>query len=414
MSFKISVNTIQLVSACIIVLWFNASCFAFIGDHILAIIKFGIVALWFVCAMIQKKTFLISYIKLCFPLLIFVFLIILSSFFGIYQYFYSYFMTYFYIIVICALFVFYFQFGSLKDCKTIIVVFLIDFCIKTIRTYILLLTNPIIVRALSTSSNLKNSLLDGAKYVGIGNYSWCYQLTFISLLVFAYFDTHKGTVSSIIKWLIIGFIAAVLFSAQIAMALLMLVIFVFLYLGFANSLNKYRVVSMIICIILIILFYFNAKEILSKIISLADTHLAERFENLLYALTNNDTSEGDIGVRMKLYKISLDYFIQSPIWGSFGNRTFGFHSTFLDLLGAYGILGFLGIFGLLSPINNNYIRKTLLMYKFPLLILLISFIFFSVTNVSIWCDTYLVVCLIIPLGLKALTLSVNEASLGDF
>ncbi len=408
MRFRISVNTIQLVSACFIIMWFNASCFAFIGDHISAIIKFGIVAIWLVFAIKQEKSFLTSYIKLCFPLFIFLLFMLLSSFIGIYQYFYSYFMTYLYIVVICALYVFYFQYGTLKDCKTIIIVFLIDFLIKTIRTYILLLTNPIIVRALSTSSNLKSVLLEGVKYEGIGNYSWCYQLTFFSLLVFAYFDVHKGVVSSLLKWSLIGIIASILFSAQIAMALLMLIVFVFLYLAFGKTLNRIRVVSIIIGIIGLLIICFNAKALISSIISMADTHLAERLENLLYTLTNNDVSTGDIGVRMSLYQISLKSFIQSPIWGSFGDRTFGFHSTFLDLLGAYGLLGLFGVFGLLSPIYNRFNRKDLYKFRFLYLTMFISYIVFSITNVSIWCDNYLVVGLIIPLSLKVLSQNYNE------
>ena len=220
MNLKISVKSILLVFACVIVMWLNASVFAVVGDRIPSVIKFGIVALWFAIAIMYEKKFLYFYLKICFPLLLMLMLMIFSNIVGIHKYFQNYFIQYLYIAVICALYVYYFQFGSIKENKTLIIVFLIDLLVKTIRTYFLLLTNPIIVRALSTSSDFQNVLLDGAKFKGIGNYGWSYQLAFISLLVFAYFDVHKGLVLKIVKWLIIGLTAIILFSAQITMALL--------------------------------------------------------------------------------------------------------------------------------------------------------------------------------------------------
>lgn len=71
--------------------------------------------------------------------------------------------------------------------------------------------------------------------------------------------------------------------------------------------------------------------------------------------TSGGASEGDLGSRINLYGISLNSFIQSPLWGS-PNAKFGGHSYVFDNLARYGLLGLLGMIWMYRQMYRLYYK----------------------------------------------------------
>lgn len=396
---RISYRNIQLGCAAFIVLWLNSSLMALYGASIPSALKFGIVLLWFVLAIRCEHKFLKSYTSSTASLFVMLIIMVISQIMGISQYYSSYFMSYMYITIIAGMSHYYYKYGNQKEIKFLLFVFLADFLIKTIRTYQVLLTNPIVVRALSTTTEYQSILLEGKKYQGIGNYDWCYQLAFFVIVLLYYNKKNKKLSGKIVSYGLIASSIFILFTAQITTAFIMSVAFVFAIIALEEKKSRFASVTKMLYVIGALVILLNVKNIILFIADLADEHMAERLLNLVYTFNSKDASSGDIGSRMNLYKLSLDAFFESPLWGSFGDRTFGFHSTFLDLLGAYGLLGLFGIVGILSPLLNT-LSQTTNQERTIMRIVVITYILFSTVNVSTWWGSYMVACFIIPMCMK--------------
>lgn len=395
---KIKYSTIQWFLSCFIILWLNAGNFEYIQGLFPQIIKFGLVFLWFLITALIYRGFLELYLSKAAPILIMIAVILLSKSFGNVRYFNLYWMSYIYYAIIFAVFVCGFYFYDERESKALLLVLTSDIAIVAIHTFIELTRNPILVRAMSTSVDSRTAILNGVIPTGIGGYGMCYQLVFCAMLLVLLFDEkihHR-----ILIYLLEILIFCVLFSAQITLALIMQVVGVAAVLMCRND-RKSFVWKMVFLVILIILF-LNLDSILQYLISYAGDDMAMRLEELMKIREISAESSGDIASRYRLYWKSFSVFLQNPFWGDFGGAGIGCHSTFIDLLGAYGLLGIFGIIGFIRPIQLTLKNCEVRNVKNNLIIFFFMFIVLATINVLIGSDIMLATTIAVPLFFKVL------------
>lgn len=398
---KIKYSTIQWFLSCFIILWLNAGNFEYIQGFFPQVIKLGFVLLWFLITSLIYRGFLELYLSKAAPILIMIAIIFLSKSFGNVRYFNLYGMSYLYFAIIFAVFVCSFYFYNERKSKALLLVLISDIVIVAIHTFIELTRNPILARAMSTGMDAKMTLLKGVIPTGVGGYGMCYQLVFCSMLLVLLLD---GKIQHRI-WIFLSeiLIFCVLFSAQITLALIMQVVGVAVVLMCRNDRSrndrKNLIWKMAFLVVLVFLF-LNLDRILQYLISYAGDDLAMRLEELMRIREISAESSGDIAARYRLYWKSFSIFLQSPLWGDFGGAGIGCHSTFIDLLGAYGLLGIFGIIGLLRPIQltlkhcgTRSARNNIRVFFFMIIVL-------ATINVLIGSDIMLVTTIAIPLFFK--------------
>lgn len=395
---KIKYSTIQRFLSGFIILWLNAGNFEYIQSFFPQVIKFGLVLLWFFITSFIYRGFLVLYLSKAAPILIMTAIIILSKLFGNARYFDLYWMSYLYYAIIFAIFVCSFYFYDKRESKTLLLVLISDIVIVAIHTFIELMRNPILVRAMSTSVDSRTEILNGVLPIGVGGYGMCYQLVFCSMLLVLLLDEkiqHK-------IWIYLSevLIFCVLFSAQITLALIMQVVGVAAVLLCRNDRKSFmwKIVFLVILVVLLL----NLDNILQYLISYAGDDMAMRLEELTRIGEINADSSGDIASRYRLYWKSFSVFWQNPLWGDFGGTGIGCHSTFIDLLGAYGLLGIFGIICFLSPILLTLKHCEIRYVKHKILVFFLMTVVLATINVLIGSDIMLATTIAIPLFFKLL------------
>lgn len=395
-SMKIKLNTIQWTLSCFIILWLNGGNFEYIQRFFPQAVKFGLVALWFIVTICVYKKFLSLYLAKVAPILFMIFIIFLSDLVGNTRYYGLYFMNYLYYAIIFAVFVCGFYFYSRQENKLLLIILITDISIVTIHTMIELIRNPVLVRAMSTGADAKMSLLNGAVPIGVGGYGMCYQLVFCAMLLMILLN--KNPLNTVWICLLEVVIFWVLFSAQITLALLMQAGGIIAMLLFRSDSKNF--LWKILFFVVLLLIMFNLESILQLLISYASEDLAVRLEELLGIGDITTTSSGDIASRYRLYWSSFSLFLQNPLWGSFGGNGIGCHSTFLDLLGAYGLLGVAGILGVMRPVLLTLKKCAIKSARINLMIIYGVLFILSLVNVSIGSDILLVTAFLVPLCFK--------------
>ena len=216
---------------------------------------------------------------------------------------------------------------------------------------------PELARIISTSSEAKLDMLGSGAPKAVGGYGLCYELVFLQPMLS--YILNKRKVKAIIKIAIYAFIMFFLFQAQITLAFLMYPIMILLSLTYGNENKDIALVLRLLTVSLGVVLIAVLPTILSAIIESADSHLAERLNEVLGFLVEGSMGGDDMQTRMDLYKISLKSFSNSPLWGAFGQKVYGSHSTLLDILAAYGLVGLTGYFGLFRPLQltQRYLRQ---------------------------------------------------------
>ena len=395
---KIKYSSIQWFLSCFIILWLNAGNFEYIQGFFPQAIKFGLVFIWFLLTASIYKGFLKLYLSKVAPILIMIAIIMLSKAFGNERYFNLYWMRYVYYAIIFAVFVCGFYFYKERESKALLIVLISDISIVAVHTFIELSRNPILVRAMSTGMDARLELLDGVIPKGVGGYGMCYQLVFLGMLLVLLLG--RKIRDRIWIYLSEIFIFLVLFSSQITLALIMQVVGIAAVLLFRSGRKSF--IGKIFFLVILIILLLNLGSILRYLISNAGDDMAKRLEELLGIRDISAESSGDIASRYRLYEKSFLSFLQNPFWGDFGGEGIGCHSTFIDLLGAYGMLGIFGIIGVLNPFRMMLKYFESRSVKNNLLLFYIMMIVLATINVVIGSDVMLATTVMVPLFFKVL------------
>ena len=347
MSNKFNTRKLHLLIEIFIVLWLNAGNFTYIGEAIPSVAKFGAFIIWIALGFYQEKSFLKNWVNNVIFLLLFVLIILIGNLIGNEDYYSLFFQNYLYVFIITSLYSYRFYFGNKDEIVTILTVLILDIVIVTVHTYIELLDNPLVARALSTGSDLQEQLLGDKISKGLGGYALCYQLVFFSAFVMNIHTNRKS--AKLLKYAVYMGILLFLFQAQITLALIMHFILIFIIVLCNKNDKKSSWIIKLVIIVITGCVALNIQNILDMAINISSNELAQRLAEVRNFLITRNADEGDLGSRMKLYTVSLKSFTDNPLIGTFGTKPFGNHSTFLDILGVYGLLGIIGIAALLRP-----------------------------------------------------------------
>lgn len=396
--FGISIRAIHLLLGIFIILWLNAGNFTYIVDAIPSYAKLLVAISWFILSCYRRNSYLYYFLKTSLLMLFFVGILLLSMLLERREYYNLYFQAFLYIIIIFALFSYYFFFGDKKELEFICKIYVADMIIVFFHTYFELINNPILVRAISTSSESQELLLDIEIPNGIGGYSFCYALIFI-MLVFIFSKEYLKNHMLFKQVLCIG-VLVFLFQAQITLAFIIYITILLISVFLSNINSKVEFIKKFVLILCVIGILIEYQNILQWLISIADESMAQRLEEIqMFLATSGQLTGSDSQSRLQLYQVSLQAFLQNPIVGNWGNRPFGCHSSFCDMLAAYGCFGFLGIFGIIRPLflaKKRLIKenKKIVMYT------LIIFIILACINIVHVSQIVLAAILIIPISLK--------------
>ena len=394
-----TLENLHLLLGAHIVLWLNAACYGFVGDRIPSSIKLGLVALWFVISLLRNNHFFSTFAVSGYLMGIFYFMCFLSRRSEALGYFDQYGMNILYILIMIAVFSYYFYYGTQDEIKFLLIIFLVDVAIITVRTSIKLQEMPTLARIISTSSEDKSMMLGGNVPKAIGGYGLCYELVLMQPIIS--YTLNKYKVKFIFKGLLYGFIMLFLFQAQITLAFLMYPVMVLLCYTYGQQREGTISVVHLLLIIVTISLVVAAPTLLEMIIETAESHLAERLKEVLGFLTEDQTLGGDTQARLELYTKSLTTFADNPVWGVFGRKGYGSHSTLLDILAAYGVVGLTGYFGMFRPMQLT--RKQLRTKKHVLRVVNMTYwaaIFISIVNVLIWNEIMMTLLIVVPLATK--------------
>ncbi|MBM6737699.1 hypothetical protein [Faecalicatena fissicatena] len=394
----ISIKSAHLILGFFVILWLNAGNFTYIVDSIPSFMKLFVAIIWFGLSCYRRKTYLYYFLKTSLLMIGFVAIIFSSMLLERRAYYNLYFQAFLYIIIIFALFSYYFYFGEKKELNLICKVYMADMIIVLFHTFFELINNPILVRAISTSAESQELLLNAEIPNGIGGYSFCYALVFIMILFTlsdGYLKNHK-----IFKGILCISVLIFLFQAQITLAFIIYVIILLMSVFLSKIHTRIQLVKKILLTLLVVSILIQYQNILQWLIGIADESMAQRLEELLvFFQTSGRVTGSDSQSRLELYQISLQAFLQNPIVGNWGNRPFGCHSSFLDMLAAYGCFGVIGIVGFIRPLflaKKRLIGKN----KKALIYTLIIFSMLACINVVHVSQITLAVVLIIPITLK--------------
>lgn len=394
----ISVKSVHLILGFFIILWLNAGNFTYIVDSIPSFIKLLVAIMWFGLSCYRRKSYLYYFLKTSLLMIVFVGIIFSSMLLERSGYYNLYFQAFLYIIIIFALFSYYFYFGEKKELNLICKVYMADMIIVLFHTFFELINNPILVRAISTSAESQELLLNAEIPNGIGGYSFCYALVFV-MIIFTlsdgYLKKHK-----IYKSILCVSVLIFLFEAQITLAFIVYIIILLMSAFLSTIHTRAQLIKKILLILLVISILIQYQNILQWLIGIADESMGQRLEELLIFLqTSGHVTGSDSQSRLELYQVSLQAFLQNPIVGNWGNRPFGCHSSFFDMLAAYGCFGFIGMAGLVRPL---FLAKKRLVEKNKKVIIytLIIFSILACINVVHVSQIVLAVILIIPITLK--------------
>ncbi len=398
---KIStIGAIHLLLGANILLWLNIGTYRLFGDMIPIGIKFCMVVMWLAISFHRRGNFLSKFVTTSYLVLLFYILCLTTKLTGTDGYLSQYGMNLLYVLVVMAMFSYYYYYGTKKEIKFLMVVFLLDTAIIMVRTFIMLQENPEVVRLLSTGSDSKWIAFGDEVPVGIGAYGFCYQLVLLQPMIAYWFN--KKQVNNLIRILVYGTILVFLYQAQVTLALLMYPVMLIISYNYGQQQNNSRVLVKWLLIGISMIVILCLPVILQALIESSGDSLAARLEELYRFVVLQDVSGSDMKSRIVLYTTSLFAFFRSPLWGGFGNKVYGSHSTLLDILAAFGVLGLIGYAGLFRPINcvRKVTDKNKDDIKKVIRTSMIGAIIISVINVFISSELVLMISIIIPMGIR--------------
>jgi hypothetical protein len=179
---------------------------------------------------------------------------------------------------------------------------------------------------------------------GVANYSW-YTPVGITFPVIAnwLYRTKKGFIAKIIGWILLlaASLATILSSFMMAILLLMAGAFIWLSIVMLKGKNwGYKIVAMAIILISII----SIPTVMILGVDFGPTKfVVSKVSRFLEGIADYGLFAADETGRVEMLLGSIHTFLQSPIFGGWGIMTnfyIGGHSSWGDILGSQGMIGF--------------------------------------------------------------------------
>ena len=321
------------------ILWINNGIFSYINVHIPTIVNIAIFAMWFLMSAMSRKRYIFDYIiNIKYLLLFFTLLLFVNfSFSSVVDVSY-YLKSTVFLMVIYSLFLYYNFYKEFKYQKFIFGLLMFDYIYIGINTFFKLIQNPGLSRTLSMSEEKIERILGlgASSFLAIGNYSFVYSLVFVGL--FFAFKMVFGKK----KYYIIPYTATFLLmlNMQFTIALMLLPLFTLMLLIIrVNKNNLILAMNISFIAVLSIVIAVFLPDILIFASNYMPYRVQDKFIELAYFLMGSDIVGTDFNIRLSTYIYSIESFIGNMLFGALSGRgKIGGHATWLDFLGAFGLL----------------------------------------------------------------------------
>lgn len=218
-----------------------------------------------------------------------------------------------------------------------------SYLFTSITTYFGCIVYPGASRTLAvTEEDMGSDIYAMYKMANIGNLSFTYSLV---LLIPQVIEMYKlRIVNPLLPIVMLIILTITILETEYTAALLLMLVSFLLILLPANLKRKH----LWPLLIGVIALFFDVKVLIGDFLiwassTISSDTMAVRLYDLgqTFTMGTDYVGEGDVVSRMELYEMSLNSFMNSPIWGGVGKV--GGHSLFIDTLGRYGIIGLLVI-----------------------------------------------------------------------
>lgn len=313
-------DKIHLFLAVFVLLWLNVGVATYISGYVPSYVKGAIYGLWLLLSIIAKKEYVKDLITITLPLIFFIIVIKLSSYFGDNSNLNMYLTNLLYIWIIASIAIYYIKDKTINK-KLILTVLLIDIIYVGINTFVNLISNPLISRILSSSKETQTILLGDLKeFKAIGSYAYFYSLAIIILMLVDGIINNSDKIK-IIYTITLIFLSILMIKAQFTICILLSIVFL-IKIVLENKTRKRKEWHFLVFTILILLVLL-LPTILNNIIEIEKIphEIKIRLIEINKALQGNDISSTDLYSRTVLYRKSIDSFLENIIIGSWGENT---------------------------------------------------------------------------------------------
>ncbi len=121
--------------------------------------------------------------------------------------------------------------------------------------------------------------------------------------------------------------------------------------------NRQRVILAAVILLPFVMSTTVQELTLKGVESVAPGEMKIKVADMRYNLTHDDDT-GDMGMRSQYYSMSLESFMWSPVIGTDDNSRIGGHSSILDRMAAFGLLGFVPYL-LILVITTRFCRQSM-------------------------------------------------------
>lgn len=247
-------------------------------------------------------------------------------------------------IYIFVLFMIFYESYRKKDIRQLRVVFWLSMIVYPFwltSTIVMLKNNPYIVRASVTQLTVENeSFMQGA-----GGFGLVYS-TVIMIPVLLYLLKNINFVNrqfkslffrSFSKLLVVVnllMICIVIVMAQFTIAIILMFVGIISVFLFSNKKYILNIRSLTIVIISLLVLLFSYEYLFELILNISKDTMYEAKVYDIVSFFDMNESVGTFGSRVYHYRLSINYFLENPI---FGAHESGGHSAILDHFASYGI-----------------------------------------------------------------------------
>ena len=265
-------------------------------------------------------------------------------------------------------------------------ILLLILLITSITTMIGLINTPNASRILTSSSSEIDDVILYSK--NIGGFDFIYGIIILVPLFISFLVKNNQTNLIIKVFFTLILLTSILVVANASFTIAILTIVLSIILGLLSKL-KYRYIIPLFFVLLILSFLIPNTIISDLFYNLAQLINTDYVSNRLYDISNylsgSINSTNDLGIRIFLYKLSLETFINNPLGiGPYyysDGVGIGNHSQILDDLARYGIFGLM-YYILFFSSYFIYIRRIYLSQKLNINFSnsLLIFLFISLLN----------------------------------
>ena len=304
-----------------------------------------------------------------------------------------------------------------KNIKIIYIITLLIVFYSSLKTGIYNLNNYNISRIISTGIDLEK--YKNINNVGFGNYQYIYGIIYLIFILMAFIiksirKNDKCTFVNVSVVLVLVVSVFCLIKAEFMYSFILLFIIIVMYVFKINSIKKI-IISFVSLILLLTVLRIPISKALDKVAPhINKPNIEMRLNDISLMLKGNISDTIDVKARLNNYLISINTFIDNPLYGvgfNVNDARIGLHSTFLDEFAKFGLVGGLTfvtfIVSSLFAVWKSFKSKTKDLYFYCA----VTFLVFMAINNAMLVTIFYFVYIIVPVCLKYM--EVNYESVMD-